>query len=200
MSLGVTNYKGDINPNITIKNVRLGINGFFRLNFKRGLSWRYGATIGFLNGNNQASSNPLNINRKMRFSTTFVASQTLFEYHFFDFRKASSKGNFNPYVFGGVGMIFFNTNTFQNNKLIIDDVVPISAVFPFGVGIKKLFHEQSTYIAVEAMTYKTLSDKIDKVYQKGDYNTQSFDTLYYFSIQIGFIITNIRCPSPSVNF
>lgn len=199
--IGFTNYKGDISPQLRLGNIGIGVDGFLRLNFKKGLSWRNGASIMFLKGKDENSKNLLNKSRGLQFSTTVFSAQTILEYHFLDF-GVTGKSNYSPYILAGLGAMYFSSD------LAGKKTTGIQFILPFGVGVKKMITKDFS-AAVEFITYKTATDLLDSVKEgivtigKEEYDfgqIQGTDTYYYLGVNLSFRILSVTCPAPSVNF
>ncbi len=210
ISLGGTNFKGDLSHYPNILATRPGAELFFRYNFNDAVSWRTGVFGGFLYGNDSLSNNQFQQIRAYSFKSTVLELNTVLEYHFLSFLKWRSLDTFSPYLFGGIGgMAYFNTEWEIGESNPHRDQAPdqapplISPVIPYGVGIKFLVSPK-LILGVEYGTRQTFSDLFDRLSAAED-NTPKFvrdnpfnsDKYYYLSVSLSYRFIRVRCPEPT---
>ena len=122
---GVSSYIGDINPN-RLMYAPLPASGiFYRYNFHPRQSLRAGLFIGGLRANDLDFRNSFQQARAASFSGDVGEFSVQFEFNFFSYSTRGKRWNYSPYIAGGLGIAFVNTNSFN--------YIP---VIPFSVGFK----------------------------------------------------------------
>lgn len=177
---GASYYNGDINPNnqfeLSKKPFAYGL--FYRYNFDSRLAIKLGYTKGELLGNKDFSSSdvvspPSNIS----FKTSINELSAQFEVNFYDFSIDGDRNRISPYIFGGMGLTFYNgTATYNISSLPTAVTKPPTypmfgpnkingscISFPFGVGVKYCPFPNVT-TGLEWGMRKTTTDKLDGVY------------------------------------
>lgn len=149
---GVMYYLGDLNP---IKHFRFpspSVGVLYRHNFDHHFSIRANVIGGYIWADDAKSKNGYQITRNLRFRSLLIEGSVMGEINFFQFEPGNrKKNNFTPFIFGGVGMFYFNptasassgTNYLQPLHTEGQGTIPgrkpykpIQASFPFGLGLK----------------------------------------------------------------
>jgi hypothetical protein len=103
--------------------------------------------FGIITGNDENSRNN---DRNFSFTSTIFEPSLQFEYYIISESKSISSsasfshrgminnfGKIYPYVFGGVGGVFFNPKLYKNDVLYIqDNISKFGIAFPLGIGLK----------------------------------------------------------------
>lgn len=149
---GVMYYLGDLNP---IKQFRFpspAVGLLYRHNFDHHFSIRGNLVGGFVWADDALSKNGYQITRNLRFRSLLIEASVQGEINFFQFEPGNrKKNNFTPYLFGGIGMFYFNptASTSSGTSYLAPlhtegqgsipgrkPYLPIAASFPFGIGVK----------------------------------------------------------------
>lgn len=149
---GVMYYLGDLNP---IKHFRFpspAVGLLYRHNFDHHFSVRGNVVGGYLWADDAKSKNGYQITRNLRFRSLLIEASVMGEINFFQFEPGNRKEkNFTPFIFGGLGMFYFNpTATASSGSTYLQPLhtegqgsipgrkpyKPIQASFPFGIGLK----------------------------------------------------------------
>ena len=110
---GVSGYNGDLTQQrISIKQLRPSIN--FNLKYNSGdyVNFRVGIAYGRIGADDKNNSSQLLKNRNLNFKTDIIELNLIAELNLFDPESYTSY----PYVFGGVGVFYFNPFTYDNNN------------------------------------------------------------------------------------
>jgi hypothetical protein len=195
--VGPSIYKGDLNPYFNPLFSRPAAQGIFRYNFSMAAVARANLMVGSLAFNGASSSNPYIAQlQPNKFSTTFAELFVGGEYNFFNYRNPKSRFVFgSPYLFGGVGMFFFNPIAAEPGG----NVFPLQPVIPFGIGYKHMLN-QYWNINFEFGARATFTDFLDNVSDRDEItqlqrgNKYDRDMYMFFGINITYTIREIICP------
>src|SRR5690554_5495520 len=141
---GVAGYMGDIDNQLfgfDNKNV-LGFNSYsggvsvkryFNPINAKDRTWGVRLDYNFINikGDDAFSSNSSNVDRNLHFNNNIHEIGVAAEFHFFEFRPNRFRNIVNPYVFGGVGMIYHNPKAKDENGKrvsLIDEMVEVRKI------------------------------------------------------------------------
>lgn len=176
LDLGGAGYMGDLNPNNPVKISGLHAGLFGRINFDPywglGLHYNYGK----IKANDLNSTNQQFFERGLNFNTAVNEVSLIANLNFFDIYSPISKRRFTPYIFAGIGGIYYKPKAiydgsayllpnFQTN--IDDNGTPVSykpyaIVLPFGAGAKYKLTEEFTLFS--QIGYRTAyTDYLDDV-------------------------------------
>jgi len=191
-SLGSTGYFGDIAPfrNYTttaLKSARVSAGLEVSHSFKRHLTHRFNLNYVMLNSSDKyydsCSSFASNFFRGKSFTTDLIELSTSYEYGVYNHK-------FNPYLFGGVGII--------TNKVRGGDMRSAISV-PFGIGVKTAINKKIA-LALELDYRYTNTDLLDGL---SDTNTKEFsntsiqngpDLFYTLNFKLIYKINILDCP------
>jgi len=146
---GVSSYFGDINPSRPLYAPLPAAGVFYRYNFHPRQSIRTNIFIGGLQGNDQDFDNDFQQARDASFSGIVGEWAAQFEFNFFPYATDGKRWNYTPYIAGGVGISFINTQGFT--------YVP---VIPFSMGFK-ISANKNLGIEAEYGFRKTFYDNFD---------------------------------------
>ena len=199
LGIGGVSYAGDLYRGYDISNQSLGIQGLYRINFEKDVSFKVALLYGKVSGDDDRPFDALGEVRNASFSRSFIEATTTFEYHFLDYKNKNSTIKWSPYFFAGFGLTKFLNLDEQDNFSTLQPVLP------FGGGIKHLIGKQFS-MAFEFGARKTFFDELDgisdgDVYTKNpsDPSTMQFgnpndkDWYHYFNISISYLIYKIPC-------
>ena len=193
--LGGFNYKGDIAPQLQLRNYRPGVHALFRYNVSPAVAFRTGIALGSTTANDKNSNDPFQIVRDLSFQTSVTELNLVAEYNFLNYRNKPRAINWSPYLFVGGAFYHFQpkvkTGAYSLNQVAI----------PFGAGVKWEF-KRPWSIEFEFGTRKLFTDNFDDLgndtplsqkLQLGDPSTK--DMYYYTSFTLSYTFYKIVCPT-----
>jgi hypothetical protein len=192
--VATTNYFGDLNPNYSFMQNRVGGGVFYRYNINNRMALRAGVSYAWVAASDAKLSNsqPYLTARNLDFQSNITELSGLFEVNFFDWEQVSNslskikkKKHWTPYIFAGIGFYHFKSYThYEGTKYFLEPVgtegqknpnavnektqsgySPYALSIPFGGGIKWSITRNIT-LQAEVMTRKTFNDNLDDVSQK----------------------------------
>ncbi|MEP2024053.1 MAG: DUF6089 family protein [Reichenbachiella sp.] len=194
LALGGISYAGDLYRGYDITNQSLGLQGLYRINFEKDVSFKVALLYGNVSGNDSKPFDALGEIRDASFNRSFFEASATFEYHFLDYKNKNSTIRWTPYFFAGFGLAKFLNLSEEDN------FSSIQPVLPFGGGVKHLIGKQFS-LALEFGARKTFFDQLDGI-SDGDVfdktNTQygnpnDKDWYHFFNISISYLIYKIPC-------
>ncbi len=193
--VGSINYSGDLARGYNFRTSSLAGTVFYRMNFSEFFTVKLALTVGKIKG----SEIPIDAFARERghsFNSSIIEVSSVFEYHFFDFKTAESPVNYSPYLFGGIGFIYFKDAP-KN-----EDIKKIQPVIPIGVGFKYRIQKKYT-LGLELGVRKTFFDHLDgisdgnqaiKDYQYG--NPKDDDWYFFTGLTFSITLFKVPCPFP----
>lgn len=194
VSGGAFNYKGDIATKVNPRFFRPGGSAFFRYNLSKAVTFRAAGTGGIITAADQYSKDPFQKERNLAFRSRIMELSLATEYNFLDYSDRRFAVNWTPYLFGGLGYMFFSpatkTGTYKTNGLVL----------PFGVGVKCQIRRPWS-VGLELGARKTFNDYLDNLggdpvttikLGQGDPSTK--DMYYYLGLSISYTFYKITCP------
>ena len=190
--VAATNYYGDLNPNYSLKQSRVGGGLFYRYNMNNRMSMRVGVSYAWIAASDSklSTKQPYLSARNLDFNAKITDVSGLFEINFFDWdpngsapNKVKKKKRWTPYIFAGLSFYHFKNYTFyQGNKYSLEPVgtegqrnpnnnlqtnvsngySPYSVSLPFGGGLKFGLTKNLT-LQIEMVTRKSFNDNLDDV-------------------------------------
>jgi len=178
---GGSYYTGDLNPGLHFTKTKPAYGALVRYNLTTRWAFRGGVTMGTLIGiDSLTGDNPA---RDLNFTSRVTDVSLMIEFNFFDYFKSVKRNIISPYIFGGIGMFFFNPRSggidlvdigTEGQKVGFEGREPyklFSLCMPFGLGFKYNLSRRLS-LAVEWGMRKTVTDYIDDVsttyYLEGD--------------------------------
>ena len=169
LSLGGTNYVGDIGRTNYIYPNKLGGGGFIKYNWNPKIALK--ATFSHLpiEGNDLDADNSFRINRGLNFKNTINELALGMEYNFYEYDLSSEDKTWTPYIL--LELAAFNYYTViaepSPNQYVYDN--KMSYTVPFGVGFKSKLSGAFAF-SLEAKFRYTFEDDLD-------YTTSRFPSL-----------------------
>lgn len=180
---GGAGYIGDLNQYNLTKISGITAGAFAKVNFTPfiglGLHYNYGK----IKANDLNSSNQQFKDRALNFNTSLHEVSLIADVNFLDAFSPISKKRFTPYVFAGIGGVYFKTKaTYASRTYVLSDLQtnadingtpikykPYAITIPYGAGIK---YRLTNYLTLSSQIgYRTaLTDYLDDV---GGYYTGS---------------------------
>lgn len=114
---GTAVYLGDLNPNMSFKNARIGTGLFFRYNISNRMSFRAGLNYAYLQAKDSYQKRfPYLLHRNLDFSSQIIEVAGTYEINFFAYSPAGGRNvkKWTPYIFAG-GSIFYNNPVSEYN-------------------------------------------------------------------------------------
>ncbi len=175
---GGSYYVGDLNPAYPFlqTNFAYGVIGRYNLNPRWAV--RVNAYRGILSGDDKKSH--FLEERSLKFKSSIWELANIYEFNFFKYVNGSRKNFFTPYLFGGVGLLYFkpkvgnlelrdkgtegqnNGNFLEPNNSAARKYSYFTFAIPFGMGVKYSFSRRIA-ATLEWGMRKTFSDYIDDV-------------------------------------
>src|SRR5436190_18324346 len=107
--LGVAKYKGELsNSFYTINFIHPAFGAYYRDNFNKHWSFRLGATIAKVSGDDAFSKSEFEVNRNLSFSSTLQEVEGRFEFNFMPYELGNYNYLFTTFMFGGLSVFHFN--------------------------------------------------------------------------------------------
>lgn len=191
VSLGLMTYQGDlVDGFVELSETNLSYGIALRAILTEKFSVRGGFIGGTLTGKDSNSSSPGRQARDFRFKSTLNEFHILGEWNFLSNSRSSSRGivlrqNFTPYVFAGIGMIFFQPEVFQGNVPDPEgtDYSTFNFSIPVGAGFKIGLDDRIT-ISVEGGGRTAFSDHLDGISVLG--NSDKNDWYFVGNVMITY--------------
>ncbi|MEM7036630.1 MAG: DUF6089 family protein [Bacteroidota bacterium] len=184
VSLGATNYKGDLDDNFTLKFTKPGVGFLGGYKFHPHMSVRLAFNQGWMKASDAKAARDIPRRRRnLSFRSPISEGSLVFVYEFFaNDRKFKYRPQYTPYLFAGVAAFAFNpqaklgddwydlqplgtegqhlTDCGYENCPTPYSLVQVS--FPFGAGIRYKLSDKID-LSVEMGLRKTLTDYLDDV-------------------------------------
>ena len=199
LRVGGAVYSGDLYPGeIRLENSLPAAAFFYRHRLHQSLALRADLLVGALKGSDEAPLDILAEKRNRSFHTLFGEISFSVEYYFFAPPSPYARIKPEPYVFVGLGGMFFSGHE-ENPSSDFNQFQP---TVPFGAGLK-LSLSQSIGIGIQASLHKTFFDYLDNVsastFKEKDYaygDLHSTDWYYSLGISLSYAIYSLKCPFP----
>ena len=148
VSGGAMYYVGDLNPtqhlNPELMQFAYGI--FHRGNFNGRFGVKTQLAIGKVKGDDALSTDLIQAQRNLSFSTDIYELTSVVEFNFFSYSNFNKKEKVSPYLYGCLGFFLINPQTEYLNNLYdlrayntegqVESYNSFQASFPFGAGVK----------------------------------------------------------------
>ncbi|UXX81334.1 DUF6089 family protein [Reichenbachiella carrageenanivorans] len=195
VGIGGVSYAGDLYRGYEIANQSIGIQGLYRINFEKDVSFKIALLYGQVSGDDSHPYDALGEIRNASFDRSFFEASTTLEYHFLDYKDKNSTIKWSPYFFAGFGLA-----KFLNLDSQTDNFGSIQPVLPFGGGVKYLIGKQFS-AAIEFGARKTFFDELDGISDGDVYNKTNTqfgnpndkDWYHFFNVSISYLIFKIPC-------
>ncbi len=202
VSLGLSNYFGDLNPNSALNRPKFAAGLFFRKQITNYIGIRLSGEYAMLGYSDIYSSNPVQQTRNLSFNTNVWELSIAGDFNFFQFHPGFEGYNFTPYVGLGVGIFSFDPYAYLNGEKYylrplgtegqgsslypnLKPYSPIAISIPFTVGAKYALTAKTNVFA--ELTYRfTNTDYLDDV--SGLYAPDAFPPLPDGSPSPGFLL------------
>lgn len=189
LTLGGAGYMGDLNSRNPLQ-VSGGVAGVFvRKNFSEYFSAKASYNYGFIHGADANSSNEIDRNRNLSFTTYLNEVSAVAEFNFFEYRPNVFRHAFTPYVFAGLGGLYYVPTAKLDDKWYDlrsfkteNETKPYSKFavsIPYGLGVKYSFSNKLGITADAGYRY-VKTDYLDDV--SGNYANPTNFTATQFKL------------------
>lgn len=214
ISLGASNYVGDLVPTYSLNNHRPAGSGFYRYNLNYFSSLRANLMVGKLVGSDDKPYDVFASRRNRgEFSNWINELSVLYEYSFLDYKNPDKDiVRWTPYFVAGIGVMLQHGYD-KYNKGEAPVIAYASArktaefknyqpVIPLGIGIKYMLHPMWT-VGIEWMARKTFFDYLDNTGDiKPDFETKNYqfgnvkhnDWYFTTGLTLSYTFWTIPCP------
>lgn len=169
---GGAGYMGDLNQNNPLKISGPSAGIFVKRNFNQYLGLRLNYTYGQVQAKDSESSNTQFRDRNLSFKTSLNEVDLLLDFNLFNFKLGGGNRLFTPYLFAGVGGVFFKpTIKYNGDKYRLDRLGTegqenayknLVLTIPYGLGVK--YNYKDTWSIFSEIGYRTpATDYIDDV-------------------------------------
>lgn len=173
--LGASNYSGDLSKQrINLGETQPSIGILYRYYFSPKINIEGSLTYARVSGDDKNyDDDDFRRKRNLRFKSNIFEASVQGEYNILPFISNTQSYNWSPYVFGGVGLFYFNPKTeFENETVSLadlntegEDYSQIQLAIPFGLGVKYSIGNRWN-IGVELGFRKLFTDYLDDVSQQ----------------------------------
>ncbi len=190
LSLGATNYLGEIAPRLQYQAFRPAGEVFVRYNFSYALSFRANMLLGDIAAKDSYSNDPFQQARNWEFRNKMFEAGGRLEYNFFNFRKKGRFEKWCPLLFGGLALL--KSEAYLNGAKTAEKEYNVS--IPFGAGVK-IFLSPFWNLGFEVGARKTFTDRIDRVeFMETVGATDDKDWYFFTGISLSYVLNRIKCP------
>jgi len=177
VSLGASQYFGDLNDEYGLKFIRPAFGGFARYHLNPYIALRGNLLYTHVGYADKFSSNPYNKKRNLSFQSNIYEASVQAEFNFFRYHTGENNSRFTPYLTGGFGVFYYNPYTYyQDRKYFLrplgtegqaaglggKDYSKFSMCFPVGAGFK-YWLRPGINLGIEIADRLTLTDYLDDV-------------------------------------
>lgn len=195
IGIGGVSYAGDLYRGYNITNQSIGIQGLYRINFEKDVSFKAALLYGQVSDDDSKPYDALGEIRNASFDRSFFEASATLEYHFLDYKDKNSTIKWTPYFFAGFGL-----TKFLNLDGQTDNFSSLQPVLPFGGGVKYLIGKQFS-AAIEFGARKTFFDELDGISDGDVYNKTNTqfgnpndkDWYHFFNVSFSYLIFKIPC-------
>ena len=199
LTLGATNYIGDIGSTQYINPTDMGYGFQYRWNKSPRHSWRFNYNYLPISGKDSNSDMPLRQARNLTTKNTINEAVLGVECNFFEFDLHNNWSSFTPYVHTGIAGFSYKETYFNKYDKQIDSDNTYAAAIPITVGIKALFNKKLVVSAEVGARY-TFTDNLDgnnpknqSVNIKSFGNTNTNDWYVFSGINISYTFGKNPC-------
>ncbi len=169
---GGSYYIGDINPSMHFAMTKPAYGAVVRLNLNSRWAVRLGGYRGEVTGDDNTAK--VVSGRELSFESNITDISGVVEFNFFNYVTGSTRNVLTPYIFGGIGVFFFEPKAngaslrelgTEGQNIGFDGRSPYETMqiaFPFGLGFKYSLNKRLG-LAFEWGLRKTLTDYLDDI-------------------------------------
>jgi len=177
VSLGCSQYFGDLNDNYGFKTINAGGGLYLRKHMNHYISVKWVTNYTKVGYSDSYNSEPFEHERNLSFESIIIETALQAEFNFFAFVTGDKQHRFTPFLTGGIGAFYYNPYTYYNGSKVY--LQPLgtegqnagyggrkysnySACFPVGVGAK-WWLKGGVNLTIEIADRLTLTDYLDDV-------------------------------------
>lgn len=191
MSLGATNYLGEIAPRPQYQAFRPAGEIFARYNFSYAISFRANMLLGDIEAKDSYSNDTFQQARNWYFRNKMFEAGGRLEYNFFNFRKKGRFEKWCPLLFAGASVL--KSEAYLNGATTAEKEYTFS--IPFGAGVK-IFLSPFWNLGFEVGARKTFTDRIDRVeFMEVVGASQEQDWYFFTGISLSYVLNKVKCPN-----
>lgn len=116
ISLGASQYFGDLNEDRGFQFIRPALGGFARVHLNPYIAVRGNLLYTRVGYKDAFSSNPYNKKRNLQFQSDIIEASVQAEFNFFRFSTGEVGNRWTPYLSGGIGAFYYSPFTELNGK------------------------------------------------------------------------------------
>ena len=117
ISIGASNYMGDLNTDGRLKKIRPAISALYRYTLNDYVMLRAGAAFGMVAAADSVSSNPFQKARNLSFRSNIFELSGQVDLHFKKFKIGSQKHYYTPYLTSGLAVFHFQPKARYNGDV-----------------------------------------------------------------------------------
>jgi len=188
VSMGLSHYFGDLNPNIDISHPKFAAGIFYRKQLNNYVGFKIAGNYAFLGYSDAYSDNAIQKRRNLSFNTDVWELSVNGDFNFFEFHPGFPEYRFTPYVSLGIGVFSYNPYAYLGGKKyflqplgtegqgspLYPNLSPYSLIamsIPVGLGYKYALNERMNLFG-EIVFRFTTTDYLDDV--SGNYAPDAF--------------------------
>lgn len=199
LTLGATNYVGDIGSTQYINPTDMGYGFQYRWNKSPRHSWRFNYNYLPISAKDANSDMPLRKARDISMENNLNEVVLGLEFNFFEFDLHNDWFAFTPYVHTGIAGISYKETYFNQYNKQIQKGTEYAAAIPLTLGVKALINKKLVVSAEVGARY-TFSDNLDgndpinqSVSIKDFGNTHTHDWYFFSGINIAYTFGKNPC-------
>lgn len=177
ISVGASQYFGDLNDEYGFKFMRPAVGGFTRLHMNPYIALMGSVNYTRVGYSDALSKNPYNQARNLSFQSDVFEAAIQAEFNFFRFATGETGNRWTPYLTGGIGVFYYNPFTYYEGKKYYlrplgtegqnagyngRSYNSFSMCFPVGAGVK-YWLRPGLNIGLEISDRLTTTDYLDDV-------------------------------------
>lgn len=180
---GLSHSFGDINYNLnSVQFSKPAAGLFYRYNKNPRIAYYFGVAYGSTAGDDAMASDTFRLARNLSFKSNLFEATTRIEFNFFELNRLRQEDWFSPFMFIGIGALYFNPKANYNGDWIelqplgtegqqfseltgIDPYHRLQVIVPIGGGFKFAIGKNVT-VGLEASWNKLFTDYLDDVSSK----------------------------------
>lgn len=116
VSIGGSQYFGDLNDRYGFQTVNPAVGAFTRIHMNPFIAVRIGGNYTRISYDDKLSSSVFNRARNLNFTSNIIEAYITTEFNFFRFMTGNEKNRWTPYLVGGAGFFYYNPTTTLNGR------------------------------------------------------------------------------------
>jgi hypothetical protein len=189
ISLGGTNYVGDIGRTKYIYPNKIAGNVFFKYNYNPRVAFRGTYSYLPIQGNDANASTDFRKNRELRFSNTLNELALGLEFNFYEYDISSEDKSWTPYLL--VELAVFNYSALERQNALGENITKKETAFaiPIGIGFKSKLIGNLAF-SLETKIRYTFKDDLDFISKRNlNFNVEGNSNDWYVFTGFSLIYT-----------